>query len=89
MTYSLSPTKDIVLIKADKAKDKTESGILLKQDWKALPPFGTVEAVGPLVTAVKPGQRVLFERYGSVILEDDYRLCKESHILAIVIDGKE
>jgi hypothetical protein len=26
--------------------------------------------------------RVLFERYASVILPDDQRLCKQSHILA-------
>lgn len=73
-----------MLIKADKPKDKTESGLLIQEDWKSLPPKGTVLAVGPLVTVVKPGDRVLFERYASIILEDEERLCKQSHLLAIL-----
>lgn len=76
----MKPTRDIVLIKADPVKEKTESGILLKENWKSLPLTGEVIAVGPEVETIKPGDRVGFTRYASVILENDERLCKERQI---------
>lgn len=78
------PLRDLVLIKAAKTKDKTDSGLLLQENWKTLPLEGEVLAIGPLVEAVKVGDNVIFSRYASVILEDDERLCKQSHIIAHV-----
>lgn len=54
-------------------------------------PTGTVESVGPAVENIKPGMRVLFERYTSIVLPkdengDEYRLCKEVNILGEIID---
>jgi len=43
----MKPTKDIVLIKADKPKEATASGILLAETWKTYPHTGEVIAVGP------------------------------------------
>lgn len=80
----MKPLKDLVLIKADKAEEKTASGLYITEDWKTLPPTGVVVAVGPMVNSVEAGQRVVFERYASIILKDDERLCKESHILATI-----
>lgn len=80
----MKPKRDLVLIQADKPKEKTNSGLYIQEEWKTIPPLGTVEAVGPLVKDVKPGDRVIFERYSSIILEDGKRMCKESHILATV-----
>lgn len=80
----LIPTGDKVLVRADKPKKQTESGFHLVEEWKTLPPFGEVLAIGPLVTEVVPGDRVMFERYGSQIMENDERLLKESGILAVV-----
>jgi len=79
----IQPLRDICLIKADKSKDKTTSGILLKEEWKSLPMSGEVLAIGPEVSRVKVGDRVVFERYSSIILDDDQRLAKESSILGI------
>lgn len=80
----MTPTRDIVLIEADKPPEKSASGILLVEDWRTLPPTGTVIEVGPEVTTVKKGDRVVFERYASIILDKDQRLCKEDHILGII-----
>lgn len=80
----MQPTRDIVLIKVDPPKERTASGIYLKEEWKTLPPTGTVMAVGPKVKTVKRGHRVIFERYAALILANDERLCKEDHILAII-----
>lgn len=78
--------RDLVLVKADPARKQTDSGILMYETWDTLPPTGTVLAVGPLVLDVKAGDRVLFERYGSVILDDDERICKGAHIMAVIRD---
>jgi chaperonin GroES len=76
------PIFDRVLIKADPVADKTKSGLLLQENWKTLPLMGEVLAVGDSVTSVKPGDRVSFMRYATIILEDDERLCTERHIYA-------
>lgn len=77
----MKPLRDLVLVKADKPKNQTDSGFFLVENWKTLPLTGKVLAVGPLVTSVKKGDTIGFARYGTVILPDDQRLCKESHIL--------
>ena len=79
----MKPTRDIVLIRADEPRKQTESGLFLNEDWKTLPLNGEVLAVGPLVTNVEVGDRVVFERYASVILENNERLCKSSHIFGV------
>lgn len=79
----MKPTTNKVIIRADKPKTQTESGLYVPEEkWKTLPPKGTVVSVGPKVTTVKAGDRVIFERYGAVMLEDDLRICLEEHILA-------
>lgn len=75
--------RDLVLIKADIQPDKMGS-IYIVEEWKSLPPTGEVLAVGPLVKSVKVGDKVLFERYASIILEDDKRISKEDNIFGII-----
>jgi chaperonin GroES len=78
--------RDLVLIKADEAKKQTASGLLIHEEWQTLPPTGEVLAVGPLVTTVKAGDRVLFERYAAIMpkgKDDPERICQESHIMGI------
>ncbi len=82
----MKPVRDLILIEADKPQEKTKSGLYIAEDWKALPPSGTVLAVGSEVTSVKEGDRVVFERYGSVTYKDQQRLVKESQVIGI-LDG--
>jgi chaperonin GroES len=77
----MKPLRDLVLVKAAEAKKTTDSGFYLSENWKTLPLDGEVLAVGPLVKNVKVGDKIGFARYGTVILPDNERLCKESHIL--------
>ena len=88
-TELMHPTRNLLLILADKPRTRTELGLYLQEEWKTLPHTGTVQEVGPLVTDVKVGDRVLFERYASIILEGDNRLCQESHVLAIIKDESQ
>lgn len=81
----MKPTRNIVLIEADRPKEKTSSGIYIAEDWKTLPQTGTVKALGPEVKNQDLlNKHVVFERYASIKLEGDDRLCQESHILAIL-----
>lgn len=75
-----------VLIKADKPKTQTDSGFHIYEQWKSLPQTGEVLAVGPEVEEVKVGDRVLFERYASITLENDERICLESQIFAVEVE---
>lgn len=81
---NIAPLRDLVLVKADKPRSESESGLLISEDWKTLPLLGNVISVGPEVNFVKPGDRVVFERYASVVLENDERLCKQAHIFGVV-----
>lgn len=78
----IQPTRDLVLIKADEPPEKTTSGLFVVENWKTLPLEGKVIAIGPDVKETKPGDRVMFMRYATVILEDSERLCQEGHIYA-------
>jgi co-chaperonin GroES (HSP10) len=80
----MKPLRDLILIKADKEQTETGSGILIVKEWATLPLTGKVISVGKLVKSVKPGDKVMFERYGAVILEDNERICKESHIIGVL-----
>lgn len=86
--------RDLLLLKVEQPPDKTASGLLIVEEWKTLPPYGFVLAMGPDVhlpyvdskgndALVKVGDRVMFERYASIILENDERICKAAHIQAV------
>lgn len=85
----MKPLDDKILIKVDKPEEISKSGIYLGESAKQYPPYGTVLAIGDSVENVKVGDRVMFERYASIILDNDERLCQEKHIYGILDDGKK
>lgn len=93
----IKPLADYVLIEPIKEEEKTKSGILLPETAeKERPEQGKVVAVGPgkrnekgeiIPVAVKPGQKILFKKYGPDEIKVDnkeYLICKEEDILAII-----
>jgi len=93
----IKPILDHILIEPIKEEEKTKSGILLPETAeKEKPEQGRVIAVGPgkrtedgkiIPLFVKPGQKVLFTKYGpNEIKVDDkeYLIAKEEDILAII-----
>ncbi len=91
------PLSDHILIEPIKEEEKTKTGILLPETAdKEKPEQGRVIAVGPgrknkkgeyTPLDVKPGQKVLFTKYGpNEIKVDDkeYLIAKEEDILAII-----
>jgi chaperonin GroES len=93
----IQPLSDHILIKPIKEEEKTKSGILLPETAeKERPEQGEVMAVGPgrkteegkvIPVSVKPGQKVLFTKYGPNEIKVDgkeYLIAKEEDILAII-----
>lgn len=93
----IKPLSDHILIEPIKEEEKTKTGILLPETAeKERPEQGRVIAVGPgkknkkggyFPLDLKPGQKVLFTKYGpNEIKVDDkeYLIAKEEDILAII-----
>lgn len=93
----IKPLADHILIEPIKEEEKTKTGILLPETAeKERPEQGRVIAVGPgrktpsgkvIPLEVKPGDKVLFTKYGpnEIKVEDkEYLIAKEEDILAII-----
>jgi len=93
----IKPLSDHILMEPIKEEEKTKTGILLPETAeKERPEQGKVIACGPgkrtedgkiIPVSVKPGQKVLFTKYGpNEIKVDDkeYLIAKEEDILAII-----
>jgi chaperonin GroES len=94
---NIKPLSDYVLLEPIKEEEKTKSGILLPETAeKEKPEQGKVVAVGPgrrvssgkvLDMFVKPGDKVLFTKYGPQEIkvgEKEYLIAKQEDILAII-----
>lgn len=93
----IKPLSDHILIEPIKEEEKTKSGILLPETAeKERPEQGKVIAVGPgrktedgkiIPVPVKPGQKILFKKYGPEEIKvegKEYLIAKEEDILAII-----
>lgn len=94
---NIKPLSDHILIEAFKEEEKTKAGLLLPETAsKEKSEEGKVIAVGPgkkmedgkmVMMSVKPGDRVLFTKYGPSEVKIDgkeYLIASESDILAII-----
>ena len=94
---NIKPISDHILIEPIKEEEKTKSGILLPDTAeKERPEQGKVIAVGlgkkdkqgkVVPSEVKPGDKVLFTKYGPAEIKVDnkeYLIAKEEDILAIL-----
>jgi len=93
----IKPLSDHILMEPIKEEEKTKTGILLPETAeKERPEQGKVIACGPgkrtedgkiIPVSVKPGQKVLFTKYGPNEIKVDnkeYLIAKEEDILAII-----
>ena len=91
----LKPLADRVVLKQNKAEERTASGIFLTSSAQEKPEVYEVVEVGPggivdgneVAMVVKPGQSVLVGKYsGSKVKLDDqeYTIVRQSDILAVI-----
>lgn len=94
---NIKPLSDHILIEPMKEEEKTKAGIFLPDTAnKEKSEEGKVVAVGPgkktddgkiIMMSVKPGDRVLFSKYGPSEIKvegKEYLIATESDILAII-----
>lgn len=94
---NIKPLSDHILIEPIKEEEKTKTGILLPETAeKERPEQGRIIAVGPgrktsagkvIALEVKPGDKVLFTKYGpnEIKVENrEYLIAKQEDILAII-----
>ena len=93
---NIKPLSDHVLIEPLKVEEKTKEGIFLPETAKEKSEEGIIIAVGPgrktddgkiIPVAVKPGQKVLFTKYGPNEIKvggKEYLIAKEDDIVAII-----
>jgi chaperonin GroES len=93
------PLGDKVLVRRDKAGDRTESGLYLPEKAKETPRIGTIVAAGTgrtnhktgdlIPLSISKGDRVLFSSYSGTEVKidgEEYLVMTEGEILAIVQD---
>jgi chaperonin GroES len=93
----IRPLDDRVVVQPIEAEEKTAGGIVLPDTAKEKPQRGTVLAVGPgrlldsgkrSELSVSVGDEVIYGKYGGSDIEingDDYKILRESDILAKVV----
>lgn len=94
--FKIQPLGDRVIVKPNAAEEKTKGGIILPDTAKEKPIEGTVVAVGTgrvndegkvFELAVKPGDSVLYGKYGGTEINIDgveYLMMRENDIYGII-----
>jgi chaperonin GroES len=92
----IRPLNDRILVKRLEEEGKTAGGIIIPDSAKEKPAEGEIVAVGPgklndkgerTKMDVKPGDRILFSKYGGTDVKiggEDYLIMREDDILGVV-----
>ena len=91
----LIPLADSVVLKKMEAEETTKSGFILVGSAKEKPDVAEVVSVGPggmvdgkeVTMSVKPGDKVITEKYGGSTVKvdgEEYLVVRQSEIIAIV-----
>ena len=92
----IRPLNDRILVKRLEEEETTAGGIIIPDSAKEKPAEGEIVAVGPgklndkgerIAMDVKPGDIVLFSKYGGTDVKiegDDYLIMREDDILGVI-----
>lgn len=81
----ITPLADYVVVRQEEAQTKTASGLLLPDKASEKPKIAEVLAVGPAVSDVKVGDRIIYGGYSTTevkVAGVDYMLVKNENIYA-------
>ena len=87
MSTPIKPLADRVVAVREAVKTQTASGIYLPDNAKEKPVIADVQAVGPEVTSLKVGDKIIYKEYSTTELKidgTDYLIVKEEDVLATV-----
>lgn len=85
MSSPIKPLADRLVAVREQAQTKTASGIYLPDTSTEKPVIANVVAVGPDVTSLKIGDRIVYKEYATTLLKVDateYLIVKEEDVLA-------
>lgn len=83
----IQPLHDYVVCKAEKAEEKTASGLYLPETSKEKPRTAEVIAIGKNVKDIKVKDKVIYKSYSTTEIKlnkEEYILVKEEDCLATV-----
>ena len=87
MNAPIKPLADRVVAVHEEAQTKTTSGLYLPDNAKEKSVIAKVVAVGPKVTSLKIGDRIVYKEYSTTDLKidnKDFLIVKEEDVLATV-----
>ena len=87
MAVSINPLADYIVAKQVEAETKTASGLYLPNQAQEKPKVAEVLAVGPKVSQLKVGDKILYKSYSTTDVKvgaEAYILVKEEDVLATV-----
>ncbi|MEI7539353.1 MAG: co-chaperone GroES [Candidatus Saccharibacteria bacterium] len=87
MNAPIKPLADRVVAVREEVQAKTTSGLYLPDNVKEKSVIAKVVAVGPKVTSLKIGDRIVYKEYSTTDLKidnKDYLIVKEEDVLATV-----
>lgn len=83
----VKPLGERILVKAEKAVEKTASGLFIPQTSQEKTQFAIVEAVGSEIKSVAVGNKILHDKYVGTALKidgEDYLILDIKDVLAII-----
>ncbi|MGP1507774.1 MAG: co-chaperone GroES [Sphaerochaeta sp.] len=85
---TIKPLGERVLVRMDKAEEKTAGGIYIPQTaQQEKTQIAVVEAIGADVKTVKAGQKILHDKYAGTSVkmnDEDYLILKIEDVLAVI-----
>jgi chaperonin GroES len=87
MNAPIKPLADRVVAVREEVQAKTTSGLYLPDNAKEKSVIAKVVAVGPKVTSLKIGDRIVYKEYSTTDLKidnKDFLIVKEEDVLATV-----
>jgi len=86
----IQPLQDYLLAEADKATEKTPSGLYIPERVKEKPHTASVIATGSMVDGITPSDVILYKNYSATEFKQDgksYLLIKAEDVIAKVTDA--
>lgn len=84
---NVKPLGERVLVKSEKAEERTASGLFIPQTSQEKTQFAVVSAVGSDVKSVKVGDKILHDKYVGTALkieDEDYLILELKDVLAVI-----
>jgi len=85
MSSTLKPKKDRLVIQAKEQKDISDGGIIIPDKAKERPHKAVVMAIGPEVTDIVVGEKIIFSKYAGTVVKLDkksFLIIREEDVIA-------